>query len=96
MSTVIIGSVADFWSRKPISEEERVRLMRRLKEYVNVSYDSEAKIAKQIGADEGALNAWLAGKVKPTFQSLLKVRDFLERRIEKQPGIAPVGYSPPQ
>lgn len=84
MSTVIIGSVADFWSRKPISEEERVRLMRRLKEYVNVSYDSEAKIA------------WLADKVKPTFQSLLKVRDFLERRIEKQPGIAPVGYSPPQ
>ena len=51
-----------------------MRLIRRLKEYVNLSYDSEAKIAARIGADEGALNGWLAGKVRPTFQSLLKVR----------------------
>ena len=35
-------------------------------------------------ADAGALNGWLAGKVKPTFQSLLKVRDFLERQAEKE------------
>ena len=44
-SRVIIGCEADFWSRKPILKEERVRLMRRLKEYVNLSYDSEATIA---------------------------------------------------
>jgi hypothetical protein len=94
MSTVIIGCEADFWSRKPISKEECVRLIRRLKEYVNLSYDSEAKIAAQIGVDEGALNGWLAGKVKPTFQSLLKVRDFLERQVEKRGGIAPTGYVP--
>ena len=94
VSTVIIGGEADFRSRKPISKEERVRLMRRLKEYVNLSYDSEAAIAAQIGADEGALNGWLAGKVKPTFQSLLKVRDFLERQVKRRGGIAPVGYVP--
>jgi hypothetical protein len=69
-------------------------LMRRLKEYVNLRYDSEATIAKQIGADEGALNGWLAGKVKPTFQSLLKVREFLERQAERRGGIAPIGYVP--
>jgi hypothetical protein len=94
VSTVIIGCEADFWSRRPISKEERVRLMRRLKEYVNLSYDSEATIAKQIGADEGALNGWLAGKVKPTFQSLLKVRDFLECQVETRAGTAPIGYVP--
>ena len=66
----------------------------RLKEYVNLSYDSEATIAKQIGADEGALNGWLAGKVKPTFQSLLKVRDFLERQVKIADGLTPIGYVP--
>ena len=91
---MIIGCEADSRSRKRIPKEERVSLIRRLKEYVNLSYDSEATIAVQIGADEGALNEWLAGKVKPTFQSLLKVRDFLERQLETRGGIAPVGYVP--
>lgn len=94
MSTVIIGCEADFRGPKRISKGECVRLIRRLKEYVNLSYGSEATIAAQIGADEGALNGWLAGKVKPTFQSLLKVRDFLERHVETGGGIAPVGYMP--
>jgi hypothetical protein len=94
VSTVIIGCEADFWSRKPISKEERVRLIRRLKEYVNLSYDSEAAIAAQIGAGEGALNGWLTGKVEPTFQSFLKIRDFLERQMERRGGIAPIGYVP--
>jgi hypothetical protein len=94
VSTVIIGCENDFWSRKPISKQERVRLMRRLKEYFNLSYDSEAAIAAQIGAGEGALNGWLAGKVEPTFQSFLKIRDFLERQIETQGGTAPIGYVP--
>jgi hypothetical protein len=61
---------------------------------VNVSYESETTIAEQIGVDGGALNGWLAGKVKPTFQSLLKIRDFLERQVETRGGIAPVGYVP--
>jgi transcriptional regulator with XRE-family HTH domain len=94
VSTVIIGCENDFWSRKPISKEERVRLMRRLKEYVNLSYDSEAAIAAQIGADEGALNGWLTGNVEPTFQSLLKIADFLERQVKRRGGTAPIGYAP--
>ena len=94
ISTVAIGCEADFRSRNRFSKEERVRLIRRLKEYVNLSYDSQATIAAKIGADEGALNGWLAGKVKPTFQSLLKVRDFLERQVETGEGIGPIGYGP--
>ena len=69
-----------------------MQLVRRLKEYVNLSYDSEATIAKQTGADEGALNGWLTDQVKPTFQSLLKLRDFLESQAETGGGIAPIGY----
>jgi hypothetical protein len=65
VNTIIIGSETDFRSRKRISKEERARLIRRLKENVNLSYDSEATIAAWIGADEGALNGWLAGKVIP-------------------------------
>jgi transcriptional regulator with XRE-family HTH domain len=88
ISTVIIGCEADVRRRKPISREESERLIRRLKEHVNVSYESDTTIAKQIGVDGGALNGWLTGKVEPTFQSLLKIRDFLERQVERRGGIA--------
>ena len=54
----------------------------------------EATIAAHIGADEGALNGWLADKVKPTFQSVLKVRDFLDSQVETRGGIAPIGHVP--
>jgi hypothetical protein len=37
------------------------------------------------------LNGWLADKVKPTFQSFLKIPDFLERQVETQGGFAPIG-----
>ena len=83
ISTLIIGCEADFWSRKRIPPEEASKLIRRLKDHVNVSYESETTIAKQMGVDGGTLNGWLTGKLKPTFQSLLKVREF-----------APVGYVP--
>jgi hypothetical protein len=94
ISTVIIGCEADFRSHKRIPPEEASKLIRRLKDHVNVSYESETTIAKQIGVDGGALNGWLAGEVKPTLQSLLKVRDFLEHQVETRGGIAPVGYVP--
>jgi hypothetical protein len=94
ISTLIIGCEADFRGRKRISPEEASKLIRRLKDHVNVSYESETTIAKQIGVDGGALSGWLVGKVKPTFQSLLKVREFLERQAETRGGIAPIGYVP--
>ena len=58
---------------------------------MNVSYESETPIAKQMGVDGGTLNGWLAGKVKPTLQSLLKIREFLERQVETRGRIAPAG-----
>jgi len=94
ISTVIIGCEADFRSRKRVSRDEASKPIRRLKDHVNVSYESETTIAKQIGVDGGTLNGWLAGKVKPTFQSLLRVREFLERQAETRGGIAPIGYVP--
>jgi hypothetical protein len=94
VNTLIIGCEADFRSRKRISKEERVRLIRRLKEHVNLSYDSEETIAADIGVSWDALNGWLRGKSKPTFKSLLKVREFLERQPKRGGGIAPFGYVP--
>jgi hypothetical protein len=38
VSTVIIGCEADFWSRRPISKEERVRVIRRLKEFFGFAW----------------------------------------------------------
>ena len=75
-------SEADFRSQKRISREEASKLIWRLKEHVNLSYESETTIAA------------LAGRVKPTFRSLLKVREFLGRQVETRGGIAPIGYVP--
>jgi hypothetical protein len=46
---VIIGCEADFRSRKRISPEDVKKLMQGLKEHVNVSYESEASIAAELG-----------------------------------------------
>ena len=94
VSTIIIGCEADFRSRKRIPGEEAAKLIRRLKDYVNLSYDSEARIAAEMGVSWDALSGWLRGKTKPTFESLLKVRAFLERQPKMPRGVAPVGYVP--
>jgi hypothetical protein len=47
ISTVIIGCEADFWSRKRISREEAAKMIGRLRDYVNLSFDSEATIAEK-------------------------------------------------
>lgn len=54
MSTIIIGCEADFRNRKRISREEQARLIRRLKEYVNLSYESEATVTAKVGVTERA------------------------------------------
>jgi hypothetical protein len=94
VSTVIIGCETDFRGRQRISREEAVKMIERLRGYVNLSYDSEATIAAEIGVSWDALSGWLRGKSKPTFKSLLKVRQFLEHRPKIVGGIAPVGYAP--
>ena len=69
-------------------------MIERLRGYVNLSYESEATIAAEMGVSWDALSGWLRGNSKPTFKSLLKVRQFLERRPKIVGGIAPVGYGP--
>ena len=94
VSAVIIGCEADFRSRKRISSEEVAKLIPQLKDCVNLSYDSEETIAEDVGVSWDALNGWLRGKSKPTFKSLLKIREFLQRQPRPRGGIAPVGYTP--
>jgi hypothetical protein len=95
ISTVIIGTEADFRSRKVVSREEGKGLLGRLKDYVNLSYDSAAAIAREIGVHEEALSGWLSGRIKPRSSSLLKVLEFLRKQPQTPGGIAPVGYIPP-
>jgi DNA-binding transcriptional regulator YiaG len=94
ISTVIIGTEADFRSRKVVSREEAKRLLGSLKDYLNLSYHSGAAIAREIGVHEEALSGWLSGRVKPRSSSLLKVLKFLRKQPRTPGGIAPVGYVP--
>jgi transcriptional regulator with XRE-family HTH domain len=74
-----------------LSREEAAKVIRRLKEFANLSYESEATIAAKVGVSEYALNGWLSGKIKPRFESLLRVRAFLNRQPKTRGGIVP-GY----
>ena len=94
ISTVIIGCEADFRRRNQISREEASKIIQGLKDYVNLSYESEAMIAADVGVSWDALSGWLRGKSKPTFKSLLKVREFLKRQRKSRGGTAPAGYVP--
>ena len=94
ISTVIIGTEAGFRSRKIVSREEAKGLLGSLKDYVNLSYESGASIAREIGVHEEALGGWLSGRIKPRSSSLLKVLKFLRNQPRTPGGIAPVGYVP--
>jgi hypothetical protein len=83
-------SEADFRSRKGISPQESEELIRSLKDHVNLSYESEATIAAEIGVGEDQRNGWLSGKIKPRVQSLFKVQAFLNPQPKTRGGIAPV------
>jgi hypothetical protein len=62
INTVIIGTEADFRSRSRMSREEVAKLIRALKEYVNLSYNSETTIAAEIGVSQEAMHGWISGK----------------------------------
>ena len=51
-----------FRARKRISEEEAEQLLRKLKDYVNLSYDGEPAIAARIEVAHSVLNRWLRRK----------------------------------
>src|SRR5258708_25562813 len=69
VSTVVIGSEADFRSRSRMSREEVAKLIRALKEYVNLSYDSDTTIAAEVRVCQEAMHSWTSHKVKTTLQS---------------------------
>jgi len=94
ISTVIIGCEADYRRRKRMSSEDVEKLMQALKEHVNVSYEREASIAAELGVSWDASSGWLRRKSKPTFESLLKLQDFLSRQNQGGGGIVPIGYRP--
>jgi transcriptional regulator with XRE-family HTH domain len=94
VTTVIIGCDADFRRRDRISREEVAKIIQSLKDYVNLSFDSEATIAAKIGVSPDTLNGSLRGKIKPRVESLLRVQAFLNRQPKTRGGITRVGYVP--
>jgi hypothetical protein len=72
-----------------MSREEVAKLIRTLKEYVSLSYDSETTIAAEIGVSQEAMHGWVSGKVKPRLESLLlKGESSLARsRLQLSPRI---------
>ena len=60
VTTVIIGCDADFRRRERISRKEVAKIIQSLKDYVNLSYDSEATIAAKIGVSANTLNGVVA------------------------------------
>jgi hypothetical protein len=59
-----------------------------LESHVNLSYESEATIAAEIGVGEDQLNGRLSGKIKPRGSVPFKVwaSALKEARIDKFPG----------
>jgi hypothetical protein len=49
-----------------------------LKDYVNLSYDSEATIAREIGVHEEALTGWLSGRMPRLVMCLARRRTRME------------------
>ena len=64
ISTVIIGSEVDFQRRKRLPDWKAEKLIRTLKDYVNLRYETEATIAVRIGLCQEVLQGWLSGKAK--------------------------------
>jgi hypothetical protein len=91
VSTVIIGCEADFWKAKRMSREEAAKIIQGLKDYTNLSYESEATIAADVGVSWDALKGWLRGKSKPTFKSLLKSGSFWNVSRRQEEGLRRLG-----
>jgi hypothetical protein len=65
--------------------------MQSLKDYGNLSYESEATTAAEIGFGEQQLNEWLRGEIKSRFKSLLRVRALLPEDPRRDVRSARVG-----
>ena len=92
VTTLIIGTEADFRGRQAGSTKEADQVLRKLKEYINLSYDTESVIASQLGVNDDTLARWLSGKAKPASRSLLKIRGFLETEPEEFSGEWPQAH----
>ena len=69
-------------------------ILAELRDYLNLSYDSEATVAAGIGVASTSLSEWLVGKSSPSPESVRKIRIFLEDLPDSQAnGLAPVGFN---
>jgi transcriptional regulator with XRE-family HTH domain len=64
-----------------MSEPDPKTTLREFREYLDLSYESERKIAACIGVSQTTICAWFAGKQRPSAESVARLRAFLMPRI---------------
>src|SRR5260370_22758703 len=66
-------------------------MVERLREFVQLNYMTSAQLARQIGAHDSTVYAWLLGQARPVEpKRLVGFLDAFSR--ENGSGIAPIGY----
>ena len=77
-------------ARKQQSEDERDKVVERLREFVRFGYVTGSEVARRIRVTDGTVYSWLLGEFRPAKPKLLVA--FLDSLPAEKPGIAPTGY----
>ena len=77
-------------ARKQQPEDERDKLIERLREFVRFGYVTGSEVARRIGVTDGTVYSWLLGEFRPSNPKRLVA--FLDSLPAEKSGIAPTGY----
>jgi len=78
-------------ARKQQPEDERDKVVERLREFVRFGYVTGSEVARRIGVTDGTVYSWLLGEFRPANpKRLVAFLDSLP--AESSSGIAPTGY----
>ena len=77
-------------TRKQQPEDERDKVVERLREFVRFGYVTGSEVARRIHVTDGTVYSWLLGEFRPANPKRLVA--FLDSLPAEKPGIAPTGY----
>ena len=77
-------------ARKPQPEDERDKVVERLREFVRFGYVTGSEVARRIGVTDGTVYSWLLGEFRPANPKRLVT--FLDSIPAEKSGIARTGY----
>jgi len=77
-------------ARKQQSEDERDKVVERLREFVRFGYVTGSEVARRIRVTDATVYSWLLGEFRPANPKRLVA--FLDSLPAEKPGIVPTGY----